>query len=142
MLFPHFVADAHLREPYQFSKRCHSAGMNGRTPKVITLSCDGMLTATYADDKAAVPQSVPKSSLIVNLDEQNIFFPGYVVPIEDLDGEASISAEGRSSDSFSVEIHGNINAKWSHKYNSSDVGLDAARRQRRHDPLRASLQGP
>ena len=78
-------------------------------PKVITLSCDGMLTATYGDNKAAVPQSVPKSSVIVNLDEQNIFFLGYVVPIEDVDG-ACIHFGGRQivDYGFSVEISGNI----------------------------------
>ena len=40
-------------------------------PKVITLSCDGVLTPNYGDNKAAVPQSVLKSSVIVSLDEQN-----------------------------------------------------------------------
>src|SRR5262249_26450261 len=47
--------------------------------------------------------------VIVNLDEQNIFFLGYVVPIEDVDG-ACIHFGGRQivDYGFSVEISGNI----------------------------------
>jgi hypothetical protein len=45
-------------------------------PKVITLSCDGMLTPTYSANKPAMPQSAQKSTVIVNLDDQTIFFPG------------------------------------------------------------------
>ena len=51
-------------------------------PKVITLSCDGMLTPTYGANKPAMPQSTQKSTVIANLDDQTIFFLGYVTPIE------------------------------------------------------------
>jgi hypothetical protein len=78
-------------------------------PKVITLFCDGVLTPTNGDNKAAVPQSVLKSSVIVSLDEQTVFFLGYVVPIEDVGG-ASIHFGGRQivDYGFIVEISGNI----------------------------------
>jgi len=55
-------------------------------PKVITLSCDGMLTPFYGANKPAMPQSAEKSTVIVNLDDQTIFFMGYVTPIEGVDG--------------------------------------------------------
>ena len=49
-------------------------------PKVITLSCDGMLTPTYGANQPAMPQSAQKSTVIVNLDDQTIFSLGYVTP--------------------------------------------------------------
>jgi hypothetical protein len=58
-------------------------------PKVITLSCDGTLTPAYSANKSEVPQPLQKASVIVNLDEQTVFFFGYVIPIDDVD-EASI----------------------------------------------------
>ena len=78
-------------------------------PKVITLSCDGMVTPTYGANKPEAPQLLQKSRVIVNLDEQTIFFLGYVVPIEDIDG-ASIHFGGRQivDYGFSVAIGGNI----------------------------------
>jgi hypothetical protein len=78
-------------------------------PEVVNLSCDGMLTATYGVDRPAVPQSVQKSSVIVNLDEQTLFFLGYVVPIEDMD-MASIRFGGTQivEYGFSIAIAGNI----------------------------------
>ena len=63
-------------------------------PKVITLSCDGMLTPTYGVNKPADSQPLQKSSVVVNLDEQIIFFLGYVAPIEDVEG-ASIASDFR-----------------------------------------------
>jgi hypothetical protein len=82
----------------------------GNEPKVIALSCDGMVTRTYGVDKPAAPQWLEKSSVIVNLDEGTIFFLGYIVPIEGLDG-AMIHFGGRQivEYDFSVAISGNIN---------------------------------
>src|SRR5438045_8832582 len=66
-------------------------------PNVMTLSCDGMLTATHGANKPEAPQPLQNTGLVVNLDEQTVFFLGYVVPIEAV-GEASInSAEHRLS---------------------------------------------
>ena len=78
-------------------------------PKVIALSCDGMLTPTYGANKLAMPQSAQKSTVIVNLDDQTIFFQGYVTPIEGVDG-ASIRFGGRQivDYGFNVVISGNI----------------------------------
>ncbi|MGC2075440.1 MAG: hypothetical protein WA728_05285 [Xanthobacteraceae bacterium] len=78
-------------------------------PKVITLSCDGTLTPTYGANKPEVPQPLQKASVIVNLDEQTVFFFGYVIPIDDVD-EASINFGGRQivDYGFSVAIRGSI----------------------------------
>jgi hypothetical protein len=78
-------------------------------PKVIALSCDGMLTPTYGANKLAMPQSAQKSTVIVNLDDQTVFFLGYVTPIEGVDG-ASIRFGGRQivDYGFNVVISGNI----------------------------------
>lgn len=77
-------------------------------PKVITLSCDGMLTPTCGANKPEVPQPLQKTGVIVNFDEPPCFF-GYVVPIDDVD-EASINFGGRQivDYGFSVAIRGNI----------------------------------
>ena len=50
-----------------------------------------------------------KTSVIVNLDEQTVFFFGYVIPIDDVD-EASINFGGRQivDYGFSVAIRGSI----------------------------------
>jgi hypothetical protein len=50
-------------------------------PKVITLSCDGTLTATYGANKPKNMEASQKTSVVVNLDDQTVFFLGYVVPI-------------------------------------------------------------
>jgi len=78
-------------------------------PKVITLSCDGTLTPPYGANKPEVPQPLQKAGVIVNLDEQTVFFFGYVIPIDDVD-EASINFGGRQivDYGFSVAIRGNI----------------------------------
>ena len=57
----------------------------------------------------AVPQPLQKASVIVNLDEQTVFFFGYVIPIDDVD-EASINFGGRQivDYGFSVAIRGSI----------------------------------
>jgi hypothetical protein len=75
-------------------------------PNAITLSCDGMLTATYAANKSEASQPLQKTGLVVNLDEQTVFFLGYVVPIEGV-GEAGInSAERRLSITVSASPSG------------------------------------
>jgi len=78
-------------------------------PKVITLSCDGTLTPTYGANNPEVPQPLQKTGVVVNLDEQTVFFFGYVVPIYDVD-EASINFGGRQivDYGFSVAIRGSI----------------------------------
>jgi hypothetical protein len=78
-------------------------------PKLITLSCNGTLTATYGANKPEAPQPSEKTSVIVNLDEQSVFFLGYVAPIYDVD-EAKINFGGRQivDYGFSVAIMGNI----------------------------------
>ena len=77
--------------------------------RLITLSCDGTLTPTYGANDPEAPQPLQKSSVIVNLDEQTVFFLGYVAPIHDVD-EASINFGGRLivDYDFSVAIVGNI----------------------------------
>jgi hypothetical protein len=78
-------------------------------PKVITLSCEGTLTPRYGANKPEAPQPLQKTSVVVNLDEQTVFFLGYVAPIYDVDG-ASIDFGGRQvvDYGFSITIRGNI----------------------------------
>ena len=78
-------------------------------PEVITLSCEGTLTRTYGANKAAVPEPLQKTGAVVNLDEQTVFFLGYVVPIESAD-EASINFGARQTVDygFSIAITGHI----------------------------------
>jgi hypothetical protein len=77
--------------------------------KVITLSCDGMLTRTYGANKPADPEPLQKTGAVVNLDEQTVFFLGYVVPIERVD-EASINFGARQTVDygFIIGITGHI----------------------------------
>jgi hypothetical protein len=42
-------------------------------PKVITLSCDGALTATYDANKPKNMEESQKISVVVNLDDQTVF---------------------------------------------------------------------
>ena len=78
-------------------------------PNVITLFCDGMLTATYGANKPEAPKPLEQTGLVINLDEQTLFFLGYFVPIEAV-GEASIKFCGTQTVDygFSVAIRGNI----------------------------------
>ena len=62
-------------------------------PKMITLSCDGTLTGTYCADKPKNMEASQKISVVVDLDDQTVFFLGYVVPIYDVD-QASINFGG------------------------------------------------
>jgi hypothetical protein len=63
----------------------------------ITLSCDGTLTATYGANKPKNMEASQKISVVVNLDDQTVFFLGNVVPTYDFDRPASTSAEGKWS---------------------------------------------
>ncbi len=76
-------------------------------PTVITLSCDGMLTPAYADNRPANPQPLQKAAVIADLNDQTVFFFGYTVPIERVD-EASIKFGARQNVEygFIVEISG------------------------------------
>jgi len=78
-------------------------------PNVIALSCVGMLTATYGANKPEAPKPLQETGLVVNLDEQTVFFLGYVIPIESV-GEASIKFGGMQTVDygFAVAITGNI----------------------------------
>ena len=76
---------------------------------VIALSCEGTLTRTYGANQPADPEPFQKTSVVVNLDEQTVFFLGYVVPIESVD-EASINFGVRQlvDYGFSIGITGHI----------------------------------
>jgi hypothetical protein len=84
-------------------------------PKVITLSCDGMLTPTYSDNKLVGPQPLQKAGVVADLDEQTVFFLGYVAPIEGVDWPG-IHFGGRQivDYGFIAEISGNINRATGH----------------------------
>jgi hypothetical protein len=75
--------------------------------KVITLSCDGTLTRTYGANKPADPEPLQKTGMVVNLNEQTVFFLGSVVPINKVD-DASINFGARQivDYGFSVGITG------------------------------------
>jgi hypothetical protein len=75
--------------------------------KVIALSCDGTLTRTYGANKPADPEPLQKTGMVVNLNEQTVFFLGYVVPINKVD-DASIDFGARQivDYGFSVGITG------------------------------------
>jgi hypothetical protein len=78
--------------------------------KVITLSCDGTLTRIYRANKPADdPEPLQKTGAVVNLDEQTVFFLGYVVPIESVD-EVSINFGARQAVEygFIIAITGHI----------------------------------
>jgi hypothetical protein len=77
--------------------------------KVITLSCLGTLTRTYGANKPADPEPLQKTGVVVNLDEQTVFFLGYVVPIESID-EVSINFGARQivDYGFIIGIRGHI----------------------------------
>jgi hypothetical protein len=77
--------------------------------KVFMLSCDGTLTRTYGANKTADPEALQKVGVVVNLDEQTVFFLGYVVPIDKVD-EASINFGARQivDYGFSVIITGTL----------------------------------
>jgi hypothetical protein len=69
-----------------------------------------MLTATYGANKPEAPKSLEQTGLVINLDEQTLFFLGYAVPIEAV-SEASIEFGGTRTVNygFRVAIRANIN---------------------------------
>jgi hypothetical protein len=83
--------------------------------KLITLSCEGTLTRTYDANKPADPEPLQKTGVVVNLDEQTVFFLGYVVPIESVD-DASINFGARQivDYGFSIGITGHIDRASGH----------------------------
>jgi hypothetical protein len=76
-------------------------------PKVITLSCDGTLTATYGANKPKNMEESQKISVVVNLDDQTVFLLGHVAPISDVD-QASINFGGRQMVDYGFSIRGHI----------------------------------
>jgi hypothetical protein len=79
-------------------------------PKIVTLSCDGTLTATYGANKPKTMEESQKISVVVNLpDDQTVLFLGHVVPIYDVD-QASIDFGGKQTVDygFSIKIRGHI----------------------------------
>jgi hypothetical protein len=78
-------------------------------PNVITLSCDGMLTATHGANKPEAPKPLQKTGLVMNLDEQTAFFLGYVVPIESVaEATIKIGATRTVDYGFRVAISANV----------------------------------
>jgi hypothetical protein len=77
--------------------------------KVITLSCEGTLTRAYGANKPTDPEPLQKMGAVLNLDEQTVFFLGFVVPIVSVD-EASIKFGARQTVDygFSAGITGHI----------------------------------
>jgi hypothetical protein len=77
--------------------------------QVMSLSCEGTLTRTYAANKPSDPEPLQTARVVVNLDDQTVFFLGYVVPIESVD-EASINFGARQivDYGFSIGIRGHI----------------------------------
>lgn len=74
--------------------------------KVITLSCEGTLTPTYGANKPEAPQPLQKTGGVVNLDEQTVFFLGYVAPSTMSMRQPLTSVEGRSSTTVSASSSG------------------------------------
>jgi hypothetical protein len=62
-----------------------------------------MLTPIYGANKPEAPQRLQKTGVIVNLDEQTVFFMGYLIPIESVDG-ASINFGGRPTQQSSPTL--------------------------------------
>ena len=83
-------------------------------PKSITLSCEGTLTRTYGANKPA-DEPLQKTGVVVNLDDQSVFFVGYVVPIQSVD-ETSINFGARQmvDYGFSIGITGHIDRASGH----------------------------
>jgi hypothetical protein len=77
--------------------------------KVIMLSCDGTLSRIYGANKPADPEPLQQTGAVVNLNEQTVFFLGYVVPIESVD-EVSINFGARQAVDygFIIGITGHI----------------------------------
>ena len=98
------IASVLLTLPFVLSGYAEAA-----EPTVINLSCDGTLTGTYGTDKPKSMEASQKISVVVDLDDQTVFFLGYVVPIYDVD-QASINFGGRQAVDygFSIIIRGHV----------------------------------
>jgi hypothetical protein len=86
--------------PFALGGHARAAESEG---KVITLSCDGTLARAYGANQSASQEQLQKTGAVVNLDEQTVFFLGYVVPIESID-EASIKFGARQTVDFGFVI--------------------------------------
>ena len=86
------IASVLLTLPFVLSGYAEAA-----EPTVINLSCDGTLTGTYGTDKPKSMEASQKISVVVDLDDQTVFFLGYVVPIYDVDQQHQLrrKASGR-----------------------------------------------
>ena len=106
-------------------------------PTVITLLCDGTLTATYGANKPKNMDASQKTSVVVNFDDQTVFFLGYVVPIYNVD-QASINFGGRQmvEYGFSISIRGHID-RASGRMDVTTVTLDPTKPD---DPNIATLR--
>jgi hypothetical protein len=106
-------------------------GIHARTaenePKEITLSCDGALTRTSDANKPMDMEVLQKISVVVNLNDQTVFFLGYVIPISDVD-QVSIDFGGRQivDYGFSISIRGHID-RTSGRIDVTTVTLDPTR---------------
>ena len=76
---------------------------------VMLLFCEGTLTRTYAANKPSDPEPLQTARVVVNLEDQTVFFLGYVVPIESVD-EDSVNFGARQivDYGFSIAIRGHI----------------------------------
>ena len=103
-------------------------------PQLITLTCDGTLTGTH---KPTNPEALQRTSVVVNLDEQVVFFLGYVVPIKSVDG-AIINFGGTLivDYGFSISISGHID-RASGRMDVTTVTLDPTKP---NDPDIAALR--
>ena len=103
-------------------------------PQVITLACDGTLSRAH---KPTNPEELQRTSVVVNLDEQTVFFLGYVVPIKSVDG-AIINFGGTLivDYGFSISISGHID-RASGRMDVTTVTLDPTKP---NDPDIAALR--
>ena len=116
-------------------------GIHARTaenePKEFTLSCDGTLTRTSDENKPMDMEVLQKISVVVNLNDQTVFFLGYVIPISDVD-QVSIDFGGRQivDYGFSISIRGHIDRE-SGRTDITTVTLDPTKP---NDPNIATLR--
>jgi hypothetical protein len=130
----HLIKAALVLLPLVLGGHAQAAESKG---KVITLSCDGALTRTYGANKPADPEPLQQTGAVVNLDEQTVFFLGYVVPIESVD-EASINFGARQivDYGFIIGITGHIDRP-SGRMDVTTVTLDPTKP---NDPNIATLR--
>jgi hypothetical protein len=116
-------------------------GIHARTaenePKEFTLSCDGTLTRTSDANKPMYMELLQKISVVVNLNDQTVFFLGYVIPTSDVD-QVSIDFGGRHivDYGFSISIRGHIDRE-SGRTDITTVTLDPTKP---NDPNIATLR--